>query len=108
MRKLFTLWLMLLLGTAVIAQEVDMDLFKSMKTRNVGPAGMSGRITAIDAVDDNPSIIYAGSASGGLWKSTSGGVHWEPIFDEQVVHSIGAISIYQKKSFCYLGGNRRR
>jgi photosystem II stability/assembly factor-like uncharacterized protein len=67
-----------------------------MKTRNVGPAGMSGRITAIDAVDSDPTIIYAGSASGGLWKSTSGGITWEPIFDEQKVHSIGAISVYQK------------
>lgn len=67
-----------------------------MKTRNVGPAGMSGRITAIDAVDANPTIIYAGSASGGLWKSTSGGITWDPIFDDQKIHSIGAISIYQK------------
>ena len=73
-----------------------MDLFSKMKMRNVGPAGMSGRIAAIDAVDENPSIIYAGAASGGLWKSTSGGITWEPIFDDQKVHSIGAISIYQK------------
>jgi len=57
---------------------------------------MSGRITAIDAVDNNPSIIYAGSASGGLWKSTSGGINWKPIFDNEKVHSIGSISIYQK------------
>lgn len=78
------------------AQQVDMSQFAAMKTRSVGPAGMSGRITAIDAVDDNPNIIYAGSASGGLWKSTSGGITWQPIFDEEKVHSIGAISIYQK------------
>lgn len=57
---------------------------------------MSGRITAIDAIHDNPNIIFAGSASGGLWKSTSGGITWEPIFDHEKVHSIGAISIYQK------------
>jgi photosystem II stability/assembly factor-like uncharacterized protein len=73
-----------------------MDLFKSMKIRNVGPAGMSGRITSIDAVDANPTIIYAGAASGGLWKSTSGGISWNPIFDDQKIHSIGAISIHQK------------
>ena len=81
---------------ALFAQKVDMDQFKSMKARNVGPAAMSGRITAIDAIHENPQIIYAGSASGGLWKSTSGGITWTPIFDEQKVHSIGAISIYQK------------
>ncbi|MFC3414450.1 VPS10 domain-containing protein [Algoriphagus hitonicola] len=96
MKKFYLLILLILLGFGVQAQQTDMDWFKSMKTRNVGPAGMSGRITAIDAIDTDPSIIYAGSASGGLWKSTSGGIHWEPIFDEQKVHSIGAISIYQK------------
>jgi photosystem II stability/assembly factor-like uncharacterized protein len=78
------------------AQQVDMEQFKSMKARNVGPAGMSGRITAIDAVDDDPNIIYAGAASGGIWKSTSGGITWKPIFDEERVHSIGALNIYQK------------
>lgn len=82
--------------TDLFAQKVDMDQFKSLKARNVGPAAMSGRITAIDAIHDNPQIIYAGSASGGLWKSTSGGITWSPIFDEEKVHSIGAISIYQK------------
>jgi photosystem II stability/assembly factor-like uncharacterized protein len=96
MRKIYILFFALLLNFSGYSQQVDMDLFKSMKTRNVGPAGMSGRITSIDAVDANPTIIYAGAASGGLWKSTSGGITWKPIFDEQKVHSIGAISVYQK------------
>lgn len=96
MKKILLISFILLIGFGLFAQEVNMDLFSNMKMRNVGPAGMSGRIAAIDAVDDNPSIIYAGAASGGLWKSTSGGISWEPIFDEQKVHSIGAISIYQK------------
>ena len=67
-----------------------------MKARSIGPGAMSGRITAVDAIHDNPNIIYAGSASGGLWKSNSGGITWKPIFDNEKVHSIGAISIYQK------------
>lgn len=96
MKKILLFSFILFSGFGLLAQEVNMDLFSNMKMRNVGPAGMSGRIAAIDAVDDNPSIIYAGAASGGLWKSTSGGISWEPIFDEQKVHSIGAISIYQK------------
>ncbi len=66
-----------------------------MKARSIGPAGMSGRVTAIDAVVSNPSTIYVGSASGGVWKSTSGGTSWEPIFDEQDVLNIGAIAITQ-------------
>ncbi|MFT7424702.1 MAG: photosystem II stability/assembly factor-like uncharacterized protein, partial [Algoriphagus sp.] len=96
MRKIYILIFALLLSFSSYSQQVDMDLFKSMKIRNVGPAGMSGRITSIDAVDANPTIIYAGAASGGLWKSTSGGISWNPIFDDQKIHSIGAISIHQK------------
>ncbi|EAQ49254.1 MULTISPECIES: VPS10 domain-containing protein [Leeuwenhoekiella] len=94
MKKLL---LLLLLSVSVtgISQKLNLDLLKDMQPRNVGPAGMSGRITAIDAVTDNPDIIYAGSASGGLWKSTSGGVTWKPVFENEATSSIGAVAIQQ-------------
>jgi photosystem II stability/assembly factor-like uncharacterized protein len=77
------------------AQKLDMEKLKGMKPRSIGPAGMSGRITAIDVVVSNPDIIYAGAASGGVWKSTSGGITWEPLFDKESVLSVGAIAIQQ-------------
>ncbi|MEM1216392.1 MAG: hypothetical protein AAGJ82_11945, partial [Bacteroidota bacterium] len=64
--------------------------------RNIGPAGMSGRITAIDVDLSDPDIIYVGSASGGVWKSTDGGIKWHPIFDDQPLQAIGAIKINQR------------
>lgn len=72
-----------------------MDLVKNMKLRNIGPGGMSGRVTAIDAVHSNPDIMYVGTASGGLWKSTSGGIKWTPIFDKELTSSIGSVAIQQ-------------
>ena len=57
---------------------------------------MSGRVTAIDVVLNNPAVIYAGTASGGLWRSKSGGVSWEPIFDDMPVQSIGSVKVNQK------------
>jgi len=51
---------------SVFAQKVNLDQFKNWKPRNIGPAGMSGRITAVDAVVANPNIIYLGAASGGV------------------------------------------
>jgi len=86
---------MLLCITLLSAQEFSMDLVKNMTPRNIGPGGMSGRVTAIDVVLNNPDIMYVGTASGGLWKSTSGGIKWEPIFDNEVTASIGALAIQQ-------------
>ena len=77
------------------AQKIKTDLFKNMKARAIGPAAMSGRITAIDAVVANPDIIYAGSASGGVWKTENGGTSWTSIFDENPILNIGSIAIQQ-------------
>ena len=86
---------MLLCVTLLAAQDFSMDLVKNMKPRNIGPGGMSGRVTAIDAVHSNSDIMFVGTASGGLWKSSSGGIKWEPIFDKEVTASIGAVAIQQ-------------
>lgn len=98
-KKLLTITLLFFAGgivfTPASGQKLDMEKLKGMKPRNIGPGGMSGRITAIDVVISNPSTIYAGSASGGVWKSTSGGVNWEPLFDKENVLSVGAIAIQQ-------------
>jgi len=40
----------------------------------IGPHNMAGRTLAIAFNPQNPNTIYAGSASGGLWRSYSGGV----------------------------------
>ena len=80
----------------VHAQQVDLaKQFKNLKPRNIGPAGMSGRVTAIDAVWTNPNIIYLGTASGGVWKTENGGGSWKSIFDEQPILNIGALAITQ-------------
>jgi len=94
MKKLFSI-LFLLATTVLFSQEFSIDLVKNMKPRNIGPGGMSGRVTAIDVVQSNPDIMYVGTASGGLWKSTSGGIKWDPIFDKEVTASIGSVAIQQ-------------
>ena len=50
----------------VSGQKLDMEKFREFKARSIGPAGMSGRVTAIDVVKDKPSVMYVGTASGGL------------------------------------------
>jgi photosystem II stability/assembly factor-like uncharacterized protein len=93
------------------SQELSMELLKNKTPRNIGPGGMSGRVTSIDVVLSNPDIMYAGTASGGLWKSTSGGIKWNPIFDNEATASIGAVTIQQSNpSIIWVGtgeGNPR-
>jgi len=74
--------------------KVNKNTFGAIEARHIGPATMSGRIAAIDAVQNDPRIIYAGSASGGLWKSKNGGVKFKSIFDKYN-QSIGAVTIDQ-------------
>ena len=74
---------------------LDTKDFKAMDFRNIGPAGMSGRITTIDVDLSDKDRIFAGSASGGVWLSENGGINWDPIFDEQDVLSIGAVAVDQ-------------
>jgi len=91
----FLLFLLLLAATCTVNAQLNMDHLSELKIRNVGPANMSGRITAIDAVTKNPKIIYLGAASGGVWKSENGGTAWRPVADDLPTQNIGAVKIQQ-------------
>ena len=77
------------------AQKLSLERFKNWKPRNIGPAGMSGRITTIDVVLSDPNIIYLGAASGGVWKTENSGNSWTPVFDDQPTQNIGALAVQQ-------------
>lgn len=95
MRTMFLAFVIPLLSAASLHAQSDSAAFAAMRARSVGPAGMSGRVAAIDAVVSDPNIIYVGAATGGLWKSVDGGLAWEPLFDSQHTSSIGAVAIFQ-------------
>ncbi len=67
------------------------DVFDQLEFRRIGPVG--NRVPAVLGVPGDLSTYYAGAASGGIWKSTDGGVRWEPIFDDQEVSSIGSLAV---------------
>src|SRR5690349_139025 len=79
-------------GVAVKFGELVLD---SRVLYVIDPTGMSGRVGAIDGVHADPNVIYVGAATGGLWKSTSGGVTWTPLLDDYPASSIGSVSIFQ-------------
>jgi photosystem II stability/assembly factor-like uncharacterized protein len=67
--------------------------FDSLRFRSIGPAVMGGRVHDIEAVPGNPAIVYAATASGGLWKSVNKGTTWTPIFDDQPVSTFGDVAL---------------
>jgi photosystem II stability/assembly factor-like uncharacterized protein len=70
---------------------VTSEALSALRWRYIGPEG--NRVSAIAGVPGDPLLVYAGSASGGVFKSADGGVNWQPIFDSQPVHSIGDIAV---------------
>lgn len=68
----------------------------ALRAREIGPAMTSGRVMTLAVHPDNPAIIYAGTASGGLWKSVSGGASWTPVFDREGSYSIGWVTLDPK------------
>ena len=67
--------------------------FDGLSWRSIGPANMGGRTADVEGVPGNPNVVYAATASGGLFKTVNGGVTWKPIFERQGTISIGDIAL---------------
>ena len=93
--KIFT-GLLIVTALSFSQVKVTSSLFGALNARQIGPATMSGRITAIDGVNKEPRILYVGAAGGGVWKTINGGSVFKPVFDKYC-QSIGAITIDQSK-----------
>ena len=78
-------------AAAPAAATLDTASVARFHFRYAGPEG--NRVTSVAGVAGNPMVYYAGAASGGVWKTTDGGIHWKPIFDKEPVSSIGSVSV---------------
>ena len=69
----------------------DAAAASQLRYRYIGPVG--NRVSAVAGVSGDPNVYYAGAASGGIWKTTDGGINWQPIFDNFDVSSIGFLAV---------------
>jgi photosystem II stability/assembly factor-like uncharacterized protein len=69
------------------------DAFAHLKFRNLGPAIAGGRVTAVAGIPGNPLVYYVGSAGGGVFKTSDGGLNWKAIFGHEATSSIGALAV---------------
>src|SRR6202008_4824411 len=67
------------------------DQLTQLRYRYIGPVG--NRVIAAASVPGDPLTYYVGAASGGFFKSTDGGIHWDSIFDAQPVSSVGSLAV---------------
>ncbi len=79
-------------------------MLRNMAWRNLGNANLIGRISAVDALEEDWTYVVVGSAAGGVLKSENGGTTWESIFDTYGAASIGDVKIFQKdKNLIWVG-----
>ena len=68
---------------------------ETFRWRSIGPGNMMGRISALDALNNDHKTVLVGAASGGVWLSHNGGITWTPIFDNYGSASIGDAAFFQ-------------
>ncbi|WP_298538573.1 hypothetical protein [uncultured Aquimarina sp.] len=94
-KKIIIAGLSIIFSLTIQAQDIVLkgkELFGKLEARHIGPALMSGRIIDLENHPTNDRIIYAGTAGGGVWKSSNGGASFTPIFDDYA-QSIGTVAV---------------
>lgn len=81
----------LIIPSALSAQQIDPTRYGELHFRHIGPLG--NRVSSVAGVPGDRFTYFAGAATGGIWKTEDAGLHWLPVFDDQPVHSIGALAV---------------
>jgi photosystem II stability/assembly factor-like uncharacterized protein len=81
----------------------DASLVSNVPFRSVGPTVFSGRVSDMDVWEKDPTHFYVGYASGGLWKTENNGQSFTPLFDKEIVMTIGDIAVNWEKNILWVG-----
>lgn len=81
----------------------DRSMLANVNFRSVGPTVMSGRVVDLAVNPENPSHFYVAYASGSLWETKNNGTSFTPLFDNQIVMTIGDIAVDWKSGDIFVG-----
>lgn len=79
------------------------SIVNTVPFRSAGPSVQSGRVVDIDVSPNDPSHFYVAYASGGLWKTENNGTSFNPLFDQEMVMTIGDIAVDWKRKVIWIG-----
>ena len=92
LRRFFATLVLVPAADAPLAgQHPTPEQYEGLRARHIGPVGF--RVSSVAGVPGDPATYFAGAATGGIWKTDDAGLHWRPVFDDQPVHSIGALAV---------------
>ncbi len=81
----------------------EKSLVSNLKFRSVGPTVMSGRVVDIEVSPTDPTHFYVAYASGGVYFTNNNGTSFTPVFDNQIVLTIGDIAVDWKRNIIWVG-----
>ncbi len=90
-RRVIPTVLFVCLGSISAPRAQAPESYTQLKFRYIGPVG--NRVIAVAGLPSNPNVYYVGAASGGIFKTSDDGAHWDAIFDDQAVSSIGSLAV---------------
>ncbi len=105
-RRAFLWILFLLVSSAAVripaqsaapAAQSGGSIVDAIRFREIGPTAQGGRYVDFAAVESNPRVFYAATATGGLWKTENNGISFTPVFDNQPDFAIGAVALAQSR-----------
>ncbi|MEO1260306.1 MAG: glycosyl hydrolase [Bacteroidota bacterium] len=82
---------------------LEKSLVKNVPFESIGPSVFSGRVVDVDVLESDPTKFYVAYASGGLWKTENNGHSFTPLFDNEVVMTIGDIAVDWEREVIWIG-----
>jgi photosystem II stability/assembly factor-like uncharacterized protein len=82
---------------------LDRSLVANVPFQSIGPTIFSGRVADVDVRPEDPTYFFVAYASGGLWKTENNGQSFKPVFDNEMVMTIGDIAVDWKRNIIWVG-----